>query len=373
MPSDKTYQPPKEGSPLRTRSPHKIVAMLFALTLVAAGCGDSDEDTADTGTETTEAPAGGTGTTEASEEAADLSDLSGDVFITGSSTVEPISIRVAEDFADVAPDVVVDVEGPGTGDGFLKFCNGEAAISDASRAIKDEEAQTCSDNGIEFTELQVAIDGIAVVTSADNQAVDCLNFADLYALFGPESEGFDSWADAQSLAAELGSDTEFPDAPLEITAPGTESGTYDSFIEIALAGFAEEQGAEETTRTDYTSSADDNVIVTNISASDTGLGWVGYAFFEENQDALRAIPIAEEPGGECVEPNPETIASGEYPIARPLYIYVNNMMLAEEPALDAFVDHYMGYGLDEAAANAGYVTLSDDRLAEVRQTWEAVG
>lgn len=349
---------------MRTRSPLKTVALLFSLVLVAAACGDSDEDAA--GTETTEAPAEG-----AEEGAAgDLSSLSGNYLITGSSTVEPISVRVAEDFAEIAPDVVVDVEGPGTGDGFLKFCEGDAAISDASRAIKDEEAQTCADNGIEFTELQVAIDGISVVTSTENEAVDCLNFADLYALLGPESEGFSNWSDAQAIASELGSDTTFPDAPLEITAPGTESGTYDSFIEIALADAAEERGQEETTRTDYSSSADDNVIVTNVSANDTSLGWVGYAFYEQNQDSLRAIPIAAEPGGECVEPTPETIASGEYPIARPLFIYVNDAVAADEPALAAFVDHYLQYGLTEAATDAGYVQLDDAALQQTRSTWE---
>lgn len=344
------------------RSPLNLAAILFALAVLGAACGDSDDTAtaADAGSGTTSGDAG-----------QDTSQLSGDIFITGSSTVEPISIRVAESFEEVAPDVVVDVEGPGTGDGFLKFCNGEADISDASRPIKDEEAQTCADNGIDFVELQVAIDGIAVVTSPENDAVECLSFADLYALVGPESEGFDQWADAQAIASELGSQVQFPAAPLDLTAPGTESGTYDSFIEIVLAGPAEEREQEETTRTDYSSAADDNVIVTNVAANATSLGWVGYAFYEENRDSLEAIAISEEPGGECVEPTAETIASGQYPISRPLFIYVSKPALEDNPALAGYVEHYLSQGLDEAVSEAGYVTLDESAKEATRTAWSS--
>jgi phosphate transport system substrate-binding protein len=355
---------------LNTRPPLKALALVLALTCVAAACGDSD-DAATGGVGEQSSPtvaateAGATTTVE------DLSDLGGNIFITGSSTVEPISIRVAESFEDVAPGVTVDVEGPGTGDGFLKFCNGEAQISDASRPMKDEEAIICADNGIEHIGLQVAIDGIAVVTSTQNDAVECLSFPDLYALVGPESEGFRNWADAGPIAAELGSSTTFPDAPVTITAPGTESGTYDSFVEIVLKKLAEGRGADDTTRTDYSSSADDNVIVTNVSANATSLGWVGFAFYEENAESLRAISVAEDADGECVEATPETIASGEYPIARPLFIYVNTTTAATDPALVAFVDHYLGYGLDQAVTAADYVALGDDVKAETRSAWES--
>ena len=348
------------------RSPRTFAALVLPLAMFAAACGDSDDDSANSATGS---PAGQEADADAQEVAASEA-LSGDIFVTGSSTVEPITIRVAESFEEVASDVVVDVEGPGTGDGFLKFCQGEAVISDASRAIKEEEAQTCADNGIDYVELQVAIDGIAVITNPANEAVDCLNFTDLYALVGPESEGFASWADAQAVAGQLGSGTTFPDAPLDITAPGTESGTYDSFIEIALADAAEERGQEETTRADYSSAADDNVIVTNIAANPSTFGWVGYAFYEQNQDALKAISIAEEPGGTCVEPTSDTIASGEYPLSRPLFIYVNSDA-AQEPAVAAFVEHYLEFGLDEAAADAGYVAHEDDVKAQTRSAWDA--
>ena len=242
--------------------------------------------------------------------------IEGDVFITGSSTVEPISVRVAELFADIEPGVNVDVQGPGTGDGFAAFCAGEADISDASRAIDEEEVTTCEDGAVEFIELKIAYDGISVLVNPAN-TIECLNFADLYALVGPESQGFDNWSDAQPLASQLGSDTEFPDLPLEITAPGEESGTYDSFIEIALGDIIEAQGTEEATRPDYSAQADDSVILQGIEGAEGGFGWVGFAFAEGAGDAVREVPITAEPGGECVEPTAETIADGSYPCLGP--------------------------------------------------------
>ena len=167
--------------------------------------------------------------------------LSGEIIISGSSTVEPISSIVAEDFSANNPDVQYSVDGPGTGDGFALFCAGEIDIADASRAIKDEEAALCDEAGISYIELQVGIDGLSVITSHDNADVSCLSFADLYALLGPESQGFENWSDADALAEEIGSGdygeihAPYPaDAPLEITAPGEESGTYDSFVEFAI-------------------------------------------------------------------------------------------------------------------------------------------
>ena len=228
-----------------------LLAILAVLGLATAACSsDDDGDTAATDT-----------TAASSDEGGAPADVSGEVVVSGSSTVEPISTAVAESFAEQAPDAAVNVDGPGTGDGFELFCNGETDINDASRPIEAEEIQACTDNGVEFIELEVGIDGISVMTSPANETIDCLTFADLYALVGPEAEGTGSWADAQALATELGSSTTFPDAPLDITAPGEESGTYDSFIELALKGTAETRAESgdiiedqvETTRPDYTS------------------------------------------------------------------------------------------------------------------------
>ena len=333
----------------------RLLALSMALMLLASACGDSeDSPNAD--------PAVDSGNGEPGEEVA------GDVSISGSSTVEPISIRVAELFAEVEPDVNVDVDGPGTGDGFELFCQGTTDISDASRAITSEEIEACEANGIEYVELRVAIDGIAVLTNPANDAVSCLNFEDLYALVGPESQGFTNWTDAQPLAEELGSETEFPDAQLNITAPGEESGTYDSFIEIALEEIADERGQEAQTRPDYSSQADDNQIIAGITGSDSSFGWVGYAFAVENEGAVKPIEI--DGGDGCVVPTDESIADGSYPLARPLFIYVNTAKAEENPAIGAYVDYYLGEGI-EAATEVGYVALPDDQLQESVDAWEA--
>jgi phosphate transport system substrate-binding protein len=318
------------------------------MTMLAAACGDDDNGgDASPGTDT----------------------VSGDVSISGSSTVEPISIRVAELFNDVEPGVNVDVDGPGTGDGFELFCQGTTDISDASRAIKDSEIEACESAGIEFVEIRVAIDGIAVLTNPANEAVSCLTFGDMYALVGPESQGFGNWSDGQPIATELGSDTQLPDVPLAITAPGEESGTFDTFVEIALEDIAEERGQEDaTTRPDYSSQADDNQIIAGITGSESSFGWVGYAFAVENEGAVKPIEI--DGGDGCVAPTDETIADGSYPLARPLFIYVNVAKAEENPALAAYVDYYLSDGI-EAATEVGYVALPDDQLQESVDAWES--
>jgi phosphate transport system substrate-binding protein len=335
---------------------HRRLAMLalpLCLSLVAAACGSDDDDDASTGGD------GGGGEA-----------VTGSVNISGSSTVEPISSLVAEDFQAENEGADVAVDGPGTGDGFELFCNGETDISDASRTIKDEEAAACEENGVEYVELQIGYDGLTVMTNPNNDDVECLSFADLYALIGPEAEGFGKWSDASALATELGSSTELPDADLELTGPGAESGTYDSFIEIALAGIAEERGqADDATRTDYAASADDNVIIQNIEASDSSLGWVGFAFAEEAGDAVKEISIAAEPGGDCVEPSAETIADGSYPLSRSLYIYVNKANAEENPAVAAYVDFYLS-DLAGVVEDSGYVALPDDVASETTSAWD---
>jgi phosphate transport system substrate-binding protein len=215
------------------------------------------------------------------------------------------------------------------------------------------------------------------MTTPDNE-IECLSFADLYALIGPESEGFNDWSDAQELATELGSDTTFPDASLDITAPGEESGTYDSFIEIALADIAEarvEEGAidedeAETVRKDYSSQSDDNAIIAGIEGSEAGLGWVGFAFAEEAGDQVTEIPISAEPGGECVTPTAETIADNTYPISRNLYIYVNAGLAEENEALSSFVDFYLSDEGIASVAEVGYVELTPEELEATRSVWE---
>ena len=336
------------------------LGIFLAFSSVAAACGDDDDDSS----------SGASG----SDSAEGSGDVSGSINVSGSSTVEPITSLAAEAFTGENGDVDIAVDGPGTGDGFELFCDGQTDISDASRTIEDEEAAACEANGIEYVELQVGYDGMSVLTNANNDdAPECLSFADLYALIGPESEGFDNWSDAQALATELGSTTQFPDAPLELTGPGTESGTYDSFIEIALSGIAEERGLPEdqieTTRPDYASSADDNVIIQNIEASDTSLGWVGFAFAEEAGDQVTEIPVSAEPGGDCVGPADDTISDQSYPLSRPLFIYVSTSAADENPAVVPFVDYYLE-NLNQFVEEGGYVTMPDDQVQSTVTAWE---
>ena len=299
------------------------------------------------------------------------------VVVSGSSTVEPITSLVAEDFADATDGFEYEVDGPGTGDGFALFCDDEIDISDASRPISDEEIAACEANGIEYVELKVAVDGISVITSAANTAVTCLSFVDLYALLGPESQGLDEWSAADALADEVAAavgdeygavGTPYPDAPLEVTAPGEESGTYDSFLELVIEDIAEARGQEPVARADYTASADDNVIVNGIGTAETSLGWVGFAFYEENAGTVTALEV--DGGDGCVAPTAETIASNEYPISRDLFIYVNTARADANPAVVDFVDYYLSDAGLAAVEEAGYVSLAADAIEETRAAWE---
>lgn len=350
-----------------------LTALVAAAAVTLAACGGDDGETTDAPA-TTAAPAE-TGTPDSS--------LEGSIVASGSSTVEPITAAVAKLFSDANPNVAIQVEGPGTGDGFAKFCAGETDISNASRPIKDKEAETCAAAGIEYVELEVAIDGLSVVTSAKNTAVECVSFGDLWVLLGPDATGRNNWSDANEAAEELraavGTDlgtinAPYPDAPLTVTAPGEESGTFDSFVEIVFGAAAKATEAEDDLpRPDYTASPNDNVIIEGIAANDTSLGWVGFAFVEENLDVIK--PLQVDGGDGCVEPTPETIAGGEYPIARSLYVYVSKNKLADSPALEAFVDFYLSdAGMAVIGTGAGqvpYVPLAASALEATRGAWAA--
>jgi phosphate transport system substrate-binding protein len=371
----------------------RLVAGALALALVAAACGGDDSGTTTTGapSETTGAPSETTGapseTTGAPAETTEAPSggLSGSIFVTGSSTVEPITSAVAKRFSDLNPGVAIAVEGPGTGDGFAKFCNGEADVSDASRPIKAAEVEKCEQAGVEFIELKVAIDGLSVITSAQNEVIECLSFADLWVLLGPDATGRNTWSDAndaaEELRAQIGDEAgaitaPYPDAPLTVTAPGEESGTYDSFVEIVFGKVAKLLETEEMdARPDYVASPNDNVIVEGIASNPTSLGWVGFAFVEENLDRIK--PLQVDGGKGCVEPTPETIAAGEFPIARDLYIYVSTKSLESNPALEAFIDFYVSdeglavIGTDIEAGQVPYVPMLADDVAATRAVWEA--
>lgn len=334
-------------------------AGILALMLTTAACGGGD----------------GTGDGDGSVTPGDIGveALSGSINVSGSSTVQPITSLVAEKFKEIAPGVSTTVDGPGTGDGFVLFCEGKTDISDASRPIEPEEAKACKKAGIDYVELEVGLDGITVMTNPANSTVSCLNNGDLYALFGPQSDGFSSWSDADALAAEVGGTGNFPEAPLDITAPGQESGTYDAFIELSgIPDTAVSQGVPEdqsvALRTDYQSSPNDNVIIQAIEGSQSSLGFVGFAFADQNADQIKEIDVD---GGEgCIAPTKDTIADGSYPLSRSLYVYVNTDKEAESPALKAFVDYYLSDEGFASVTEADYVALPADRIAATQTAWQ---
>ncbi len=304
--------------------------------------------------------------------------VGGAVFASGSSTVEPVTLIVAEELHEADASFGFQVEGPGTGDGFALFCNGETDLNNASRPIGESESADCEAAGVEWVELLVAFDGLTVITSAENDTVDCLSFVDLYALLGPESQGFERWSDADGLAAELTdalgstfgeSHAPYPDADLVVTAPGEESGTFDTFVELVIAPIADERETDHTTRPDYVASPNDNVILEGISGTRTSLGWVGMAFAEESAGFVRQLAV--DGGDGCVLPSDETVADGSYPIARPLFVYVNLDRAARNEALRAFIDFYLSDAGLDMATEVGYVRLTDAQARETRSAWAA--
>lgn len=270
----------------------------------------------------------------------------GTVVIDGSSTVAPLSEAAADLFRDVEPGVQVTVATSGTGGGFSRFCNDETDISDASRPIKDEEAQLCAENGIEYVEIVIANDGLAIVVNKDNDWVQCLTVDQLKKIWAPESEGVVmSWSDV---------DPSFPNEPMELFGPGTDSGTFDYFTE-AING---EAGA---IRIDYSPSEDDNVLLQGISGAKGNTGFFGLSYVEENADLVRAVAV--DSGAGCVAPTAATVQDGSYtPLGRPLFIYVNKAKYAENDAIQKFVDFYVE-NEDQVAELARFIGLTADQKA----------
>ena len=272
--------------------------------------------------------------------ATDSEGLSGSVVADGSSTVAPLAEAAAGLFAEVEPSVNVTVATSGTGGGFEKFCAGETDISDASRPIKDEEKEACAANGIEFTEVIVANDGLSIVVNPENDWAENLTVEQLAKIWAPESEGVVmSWKDV---------DPSFPDVPLELFGPGTDSGTFDYFT-------GEINGEEGASRTDYSASEDDNVIVQGVSGSEGALGYFGLSYAEENADAIKLVSV------DGVFPSSETVIDGTYtPLGRPLFIYVNNASYVEKPQVKAFVDFFVAND-EEITAAALFIPLSESQ------------
>ncbi len=310
-----------------------------------------------------------------------IDQMTSEISVSGSSTVFPILQLQAERFKELAPGIAISVDNPGSGDGAQLFCQGEVQITNASRLFKPEEVALCEENGVEFIELRRAVDGITVITSTANDDIDCVSFNDLYALISSEAQGFESWADANDLTAQWGG-TQFPEGlELDVFGPGEESGTFDSFGEIVIEAVADgDTGLDtaarefvETIRADYTSSPNDNTIVEGISSTTHSIGWVGFAFATEAAEAgdARLLPVSVEDGGTCVTPTEETIGGASFPIARFLYTYVNAAAVADDPAVEAFVDYMLSDEGLTAVSEVGYIDLNGADSARARTVWLA--
>jgi phosphate transport system substrate-binding protein len=309
--------------------------------------------------------------------------------VSGSSTVEPITTLVGEFYAETNPDVAVRVDGPGTGDGFQLFCNGETDISDASRPIKDEEAAACDAAGVAFTELPVGLDGLTVIVNKkSNLGLKCLSQADLYALFGPESTG--NLADDAAVATEIAGSTNLPaKGSVAKFTPGPESGTYDAFIELGYLSIMEERVAagnvtDTITNEDGEAEAaeplisdgqfpNDNDIVKRVESDKSGIGFLGIAYYLANTDKLKAVAIEDPDSGTCVKPSIKSVQNGSYlPLSRTLYIYVNNEKVADNADLKGFVDFYMTKkNLTKTVKEAGYSPLHKDDVTAVIEAWKS--
>ena len=275
------------------------------------------------------------------EEPENVGDLSGEFEADGSSTLGPLTEAAIEEFAAVAPDVRITNGISGSGSGFERFSNGEIAISNASREIKEEEAAAAEENGIPWYRFDMAYDGITVVVSAENDFVTDLTVEELSKIWAADG-GVTNWSDVRP---------DFPEEAIELYGPGTASGTFDYFNEEIL-------GEDVAVRTDYTPSEDDNVLVQGVSGSPYALGYFGFSYFENNQDSLKAVEI--DAGEGPVAPSIDTIADGSYqPLSRTLFIYVNANELQERPEVQEFVKFYAATS-DEIAPSVGYIALPDD-------------
>lgn len=287
----------------------------------------------------------GGGNTESEGEAPDTT-LTGTIAIDGSSTVFPITEAIAEEFNGTYPEVRIPIGVSGTGGGFKKFIAGETDISNASRPIKDEEAQAAAAAGIEYIEMTIAYDGLSVLVNPANDWVDSLTVEELKMMWAPDST-VKTWSDIRP---------EWPNEEIKFYAPGTDSGTFDYFTE-------EINGESGAIRPDFTASEDDNVLVQGIAGDKNAIGFFGYAYYEENQDKLKLVAI--DNGSGPVTPDFDTIQDGSYsPLPRPIFIYINKAAL-DKPEVVEFVTFYNTVA-EEIIPEVGYVSLpSADYLANL--------
>jgi phosphate transport system substrate-binding protein len=309
-------------------------ALMLSLALSACG---GDEPSANE-----EAPVAGEDAEGGSEEGGELS---GSIEVDGSSTVGPLTDAISEEYASSQPGVTVNLGISGTGGGFERFCGtGDTQISNASRPIEDDEVELCEENGIEYTEIRVGTDALTMVTNPATDFVDCLTTEELITIWGPD--GVDSWDQVNP---------DFPAEPLEVFAPGTDSGTYDFFNETIL-----EPVEIEEPRQDFNASEDDNVIAQGVIGTPGSWGYFGFAYFQETQDQLKAIEY--DAGDGCVAPSVEAAQDDSYLLSRPLFIYVNNEALAEPHVAD-YASYYVET-VGDVIESVGYIPATEETISE---------
>jgi phosphate transport system substrate-binding protein len=313
-----------------------VLAMTASLAFVIAACGDDDE--------------GGNGGGAASESSSE--ELSGAIRVDGSSTVFPFAQAAAELFNEEQPNVQITVGQSGTGGGFEKFCAGETDISDASRPIdEEEEVPICEENAVEFGEVQVANDGIAIATNK-GLAIECMTVDQLKQLWQPKSK-VKSYSDI---------DSSFPDQQVALFGPGTDSGTFEFFTEEVVG----EEGAQ---REDYEASEDDNQLVTGVAGTEGGLGYFGLSYYEANTDKLNEVQV--DSGSGCVAPTSETVQDGSYkPLSRPLFMYPSKEAIAK-PEVKAFMDFVVA-NQQAIAEAAQIVPLTQEQATEAESALQSL-
>jgi phosphate transport system substrate-binding protein len=311
-----------------------VIASAAVLAVGVAACGSDDDSSS---------ASGGGG------------DLSGTIRIDGSSTVAPLSEAVAEQFQAENPDVKVTVGTSGTGGGFEKFCAGETAISDASRAIEPEEVAACKQDGVTYEEVRIATDALTVVVNPENP-VTCLTVDQLGAIWGPDST-ISNWDQIPGLRENF-------DEELQLFGPGTDSGTFDYFTESI-------NGEEGVSRKDYNNvGEDDNATVTGVQGAPGGMGYFGFSYYQENQDSLKALEV--DGGRGCVAPSVETAQNDTYtPLSRPLFIYPSGEAL-KQPEVKAFVDYYLD-NVNSIAESVGSIPLTGEQLQQSKDAAAKLG
>jgi phosphate transport system substrate-binding protein len=335
----------KEGTQLAItnylRGSIRLAALLLAGVVVfvfAAACSDDDD---------------GAGSNTSNSNTS-TQDLSGAVEVDGSSTVFPITEAVAEEFQSEQDGVRVTVGVSGTGGGFERFCSGETDISNASRPISQDEIAECTAAGIDFIEIPVAYDGLSVVVNPANEWVTCITVEELNKIWSPDSEGIVTrWSQVNP---------EWPDADLVLYGPGTDSGTFDYFTEV----INDDGGAS---RTDYTPSEDDNVLVQGVAGDENALGYFGLAYLEENAGTIKGLEV--DGGAGCVAPSAETVEDGSYaPLSRPLFIYVKTASAETKPQVEAFVNFYLENAAT-LATDVGYVKFPEQFYQTISDRWQS--